>query len=242
MTGASSGIGAAAAARLAAGGARVVLVGRDSGRLAGAAAAAGGDSLAVVADLFTDGAAQEVVARAREAFGPVNVLVHSAGIYRRGAIESAPLADFDLQWHVNVRAPYALTQAALPDLIPDGAVVFVTSRAKVGMPDRAAYSATKAAADAMMRSLALELGPRGVRVNAVAPGFIATPMNENLRRDEPMVEHILSLTPARRLGRAEEVAAAIAWLASDEASFVYGHSLGVDGGYPDVPSAPTASS
>ena len=242
VTGASSGIGAATAARLAADGARVVLVGRNPARLTAATGAAGGDTLAVSADLCEDGAAEEVVDRARQEFGPVNVLVHSAGVYKRGPIESAPIADLDLQWRVNVRAPYALTQAALPDLIPDGTIIFVTSRAKIGLPDRAAYSASKAAADAMMRSLAIELAPRGVRVNAVAPGFIATAMNEDLRRDERMVDYILSLTPTGRLGRAEEVASAIAWLASDESSYVVGHSLGVDGGYPDVPSAPASSS
>jgi len=242
VTGASSGIGAATAARLVADGARVVLVGRDRARLEAATAAAAGETLAVAVDLSAEGAPEELLARAREAFGPVNLLVHSAGVYRRGSIDAAPIADFDLQWQVNVRAPYALTQAALPDLIPGGTVIFITSRAKVGLPDRAAYSASKAAADAMMRSLAIELAPRGVRVNAVAPGFIATAMNADLRRDEQMLGHILSLTPAGRLGRAEEVAAAVAWLAGDESSYVVGHSLGVDGAYPDAPSAPAPSS
>jgi NAD(P)-dependent dehydrogenase (short-subunit alcohol dehydrogenase family) len=238
VTGASSGIGAATATRLAADGARVVLVGRDPGRLESVRTAIDGETIVVPVDLSDESAHEHIVSRAREAFGSIDVLVHSAGIYTRGALESASLSDLDLQWRVNVRAPYALTQAALPDLIPGGTVVFVTSRAKAGMPDRAAYSATKAAADAMMRSLALELAPRGVRVNAVAPGFIATPMNEALRQDGAMVRHIESLTPAGRLGRAEEVAAAIAWLASGEAGYVHGQSLGVDGGYPDIPSAP----
>jgi NAD(P)-dependent dehydrogenase (short-subunit alcohol dehydrogenase family) len=238
VTGASSGIGTAVAVRLAADGARIVLVGRDAARLATVQGMVDGESVVVPVDLAAEGAIEQVVESSRDAFGPIGVLVHSAGVYLRSPIETATLADLDLQWRVNVRVPYALTQAALPDLMPGGTVIFVTSRAKVGMPDRAAYCATKAAADALMRSLALELAPRGVRVNAVAPGFIATPMNEMLRRDERMVEHIESLTPAGRLGHAEEVAAAIAWLASDEASFVHGHSLGVDGGYPDVPSTP----
>jgi NAD(P)-dependent dehydrogenase (short-subunit alcohol dehydrogenase family) len=166
------------------------------------------------------------------------VLVHAAGIYLRDALDVATLEDFDRQWRVNTRLPYELTQAVLPDLIPGGSVIFVTSKAgHVGMYDRAAYGASKAATEAMMRSLAVELAPRGVRVNSVVPGFIASPMNEKLREDEALMGYLEALVPAGRLGSPDDVAAAATWLASDEAAYVYGHSLCVDGGYPAVPSA-----
>jgi NAD(P)-dependent dehydrogenase (short-subunit alcohol dehydrogenase family) len=240
VTGASSGIGAATALRFATEGASVVLAGRSHERLAATGAAieeAGGTSLAAAVDLTADGAVAELLELAHEGLGPLDVIVHSAGLYRRGPLERSPLADFDLQWRVNTRAPYELTQAALPDLVPGGSVIFVTSTAgHIGLPERAAYGATKAAAESLMRALAAELAPRGVRVNAVSPGFIASPMNEQLRKDEATMDYLRAITPAARLGRPEEVAAAAAWLASDESGFVHGQSIRVDGGYPAPPS------
>jgi NAD(P)-dependent dehydrogenase (short-subunit alcohol dehydrogenase family) len=245
ITGASSGIGAASAIRLSDVGAKVALVGRDEGRLQELEhliRERDGLARSISMDLSIEGSGDSLVAEVHDLLGNIDVLVHCAGLYRRGPLSEASLEDFDLQWRINTRFPYALTQAALPDLTPGGRVIFVTSKAgRAGLPDRAAYGATKAATEMQMRALANELAPQDVRVNAVAPGFIATPMNEALRSDQSMVDYIESITPAGRLGRPEEVAAAVLWLASSESEFVYGQSIGVDGGYPTPPNGPNPS-
>src|ERR1700741_1119504 len=245
VTGASSGIGSATARVLAAQGARIALVGRDEARLGALETelrAAGATAIALAADLGDDEAAAEVVRRTRERLGRVRVLINSAGLYRRGPLASSTLADFDAQWRINVRAPYALCQATLDDLRDGGRVVFVTSKAGVvGLPERATYGATKAAANLLVASLAAELAPLGVRVNGVAPGFIATPMNEALREDPGVVRFGESIPPAGRLGSATEVADAIAFLVSPAATYVHGQILGVDGGYPNTPAGPRPS-
>jgi len=242
VTGASSGIGAAAARRLAAEGASVALVGRDGDRLAVVAdelEAAGGRTLKIAADIVDGDAPERIVEATRAELGPIDVLVHSAGIYRRGPFGELPLADLDLQWAVNARAPYALTRAALPDLLGGGRVVFLGSRAgQVGLAERAAYGASKAAVQVMVEALAVELAERGVRINGVAPGFVATPMNASLRTDPAMTEFLLSMIPAGRLGTPEQIADAILFLVSDAAAYVHGHMLNVDGGYPSTPAAP----
>jgi NAD(P)-dependent dehydrogenase (short-subunit alcohol dehydrogenase family) len=239
VTGATSGIGAETACAFAAAGARVVLVGRSAKRLESVGAriaAAGGEALPLQADLAEPGAEDQVAAQVRAGVGSLDAMVHSAGVYRRGPIDQSPLADLDDQWRVNARAPYALTKALLPLLGSGARLVFVTSTAGLtALRDRASYCATKAAADMMMRSLALELAPRGVRVNGVAPGFIATPMNERLREDPAFVAGIEALTPAGRLGLPEEVAAAALFLVSDAAQFVCGETIRVSGGYPALP-------
>jgi NAD(P)-dependent dehydrogenase (short-subunit alcohol dehydrogenase family) len=239
VTGASSGIGAEIACAFAAAGARVVLVGRSEERLESVRARiaeAGGEARPVQADLAERGAEEHVAERVRADALSLDVVVHSAGVYRRGPIDRSPLADLDDQWRVNARAPYALTKALLPALASGARIVFITSTAGLtALRDRASYCATKAAADMMMRALALELAPRGIRVNAVAPGFVATPMNARLREDPAFVAGIEELTPAGRLGTPDEVAAAALFLVSDGAQFVCGETIRVSGGYPALP-------
>jgi len=131
-----------------------------------------------------------------------------------------------------VRAPLLLTQAALPHLDAGASVVFVSSIAgHVGFQDSTAYCATKGALELATRALALELSPRGIRVNAVAPGNIKTPMNEELRNTTDYEGVCNAATPAGRFGEADEIAAAIVFLASDASSYVHGASLLVDGGW-----------
>lgn len=241
ITGASSGIGAATARRFATEGATVALVGRDEDRLAGLAReleAAGGRALALAIDVTADGAPERIVARVNEELGSIDVLVHSAGIYRRGPFAELPLSDFDVQWAVNARAPYALTKAAIADLIGGGRVVFLSSKAgQQGLSERAAYGASKAAVQLMVEALAAELAEQDVRVNGVAPGFIATPMNASLRERAGMTDFLLSLIPARELGTPEQIADAILFLVSDAAAYVHGHVMNVDGGYPNPPAS-----
>jgi NAD(P)-dependent dehydrogenase (short-subunit alcohol dehydrogenase family) len=231
VTGASSGIGAAVAQAMSEAGAKVVATGRDEERLR-ALAATLGEHRVVVADLAAEGSPDRIVAETIAAFGGLNVIVHSAGIFLPRPFAEAPLEEFDAQFLVNVRAPYALTQAALPHLQPDGAVVFVSSIAgHVGFPLSAAYCGTKGAIELMTKSLAMELAPVGVRVNAVAPGNIHTPMNERLFESPDYERSMIERTPYGRVGVVEDIAPVAVFLASDAARYVHGESILVDGGW-----------
>jgi NAD(P)-dependent dehydrogenase (short-subunit alcohol dehydrogenase family) len=236
VTGASSGMGAEIAKAYAAAGAQVTMAARNASRLAQVRdeiEAAGGSVKAIVCDLVVAGAAQDLVAKAREAMGGIDVLANVAGVMDLAPFEDTALSSLDRQLETNVRAPFALTQAALPSLLESrGSIVFVSSLAAMAaFPESSAYSASKGAIDALSRQLAAELGPRGVRVNAIAPGEIDTPMNADFYAAHPdWLETIAGLTPARRIGKPEEVAQAAVFLASEMAGFVYGVSLPVDGG------------
>jgi glucose 1-dehydrogenase len=231
VTGASSGIGFAIAEAMSEAGAKVVLVGRDEQRLA-ACAERLPEHRVVAVDLTADDAPRRIVGSALDAFGALNVLVHSAGIFWPKPFGEAPLSDLDEQWRVNVRAPYALTQAALPHLLGDGAVVFVSSIAgHSGFPNSAAYCATKGAIELMTKALAMELAPHNVRVNAVAPGNIHSPMNEAYFESPEYEALMIERTPAGRVGVVEDIAPAAVFLASPAARYVHGVSLLVDGGW-----------
>jgi len=231
VTGASSGIGFAIAEAMAEADAKVVVAGRDDERLRLAAAAAG-DARVVSADLAEDDAPARIVSEALDAFGRIDSLVHSAGIFWPKPLGDAPLEDFDMQWRVNVRAPYALTQAALPHLGPDSSVIFVSSIAgQVAFPNSAAYCATKGAVEQLTKALAVELSPQGIRVNSIAPGNIRTPMNEELLKDPDYEQMYIDGTPYGRVGVVEDIAPLAVFLASDGARYIHGESILVDGGW-----------
>lgn len=235
VTGSTSGIGEAVARTLAAEGAHVVVSGRDVAR--------GGDVVAGIRD--TGGRADLVVvdlagphaglrafaARAVEVLGGrLDVLVNNAGIYPATTTPDLPDADLDAMLAVNLRAPHVLVAELAPAMVArgHGAVVTVGSwMARVGSPFAAMYSATKAADEQLTRSWAAELGPHGVRVNTVAPGVTLTPGNEAAR---PVLDAMVATTPARRLVSPDDVARAVLFLVSDDASAVHGSTLAVDGG------------
>jgi NAD(P)-dependent dehydrogenase (short-subunit alcohol dehydrogenase family) len=235
ITGASSGIGRAIAQAMGEAGARLVLVGRDPERLGETAApirAAGGEVHELVADVTADGAAGDIVDAAIGAFGGVDVLVNCAGVFLLGKPEES-LDLLDRQWETNVRAPYALAVRALPELRRrGGAIIFLSSIAgKIGFPTASAYCATKGAVELLTRSLAVEEGPNGVRVNAIAPGNVETSMNAHLMADPGYKRSMLDATPLGRNGRPADIAPLAVLLASEHSSFATGASVLVDGGW-----------
>jgi meso-butanediol dehydrogenase/(S,S)-butanediol dehydrogenase/diacetyl reductase len=236
ITGAASGIGRATALRLAAEGAAVHGVDVDEAGLAETASqvqAAGGKMSASRHDLRTRDACFAAVDAARSALGRLDVLGNIAGISRFHLFEELPEADWNLMVAVNLSAVLWTSQAALPLLVETkGAIVNAASVAGlIGQAYTVAYCATKGGVVQMTRALAMEYVERGVRVNAVAPGGVDTPMNRALQFPKAMNWKLVKPYMGRRgMAQPEEIAAAIAYLASDEARFVHGAILSIDGG------------
>jgi NAD(P)-dependent dehydrogenase (short-subunit alcohol dehydrogenase family) len=235
VTGASSGIGRAIAVSLGQAGASVTLVGRDSARLNAAVAlveATGARARGVSCDITDEEGRDEIVSGTVEQFGGLDILVHSAAVWNPEPFLETSLRSLDDHWNVNVRAPFALTQTAAPHLRDGGSVIFISSiSGKVGDPGFSAYAATKGAIELLTRVLGKELIESGIRVNAVAPGVTATEMNAHLMSDPTYKSAVEAMIPAGRLGRAEEIAPMVTFLASDKATYINGMSYAVDGGW-----------
>ena len=239
VTGATSGIGRATALRFAEAGARVALVGRSAEGLrevAGQLVERGGAAVEVRADVTDDGEARRAVAEAVENLGGLDVLVNAAGIIGNGTIEDTTLADWDAMMNVNLRSVFHLMQLSVPHLEKrPGNVVNVSSVTGLrAFPGVLAYCVSKAGVDQLTRCAALELAPKGVRVNAVNPGVVVT----NIHRRGGMAEEAYSAFlerskqthPLGRVGEAGEVAELILFLASDRASWITGATYSIDGG------------
>lgn len=238
VTGASSGIGAAVAQDLAGAGVGLLLAGRDRERLAATAAGAADRGAAwcrtLALDVTAEGAGEQIVGAALAAGdGSIDVLVPCAGVFEPQPLAQATLANFDRHMEVNVRAPYALLAAASAHLRPGGSVALVSSICgRTGFDGAAAYCASKGAIEQLVRALARELGRRGVRINAIAPGIIRTPLNAaQLDEDPAYADGLVARTPLGRIGTPDEVAAAVTFLASDSARFITGATLAIDGGW-----------
>jgi NAD(P)-dependent dehydrogenase (short-subunit alcohol dehydrogenase family) len=237
VTGATSGIGVGIAKALGEAGATVVLVGRDQARLAEvtndvtSATAARAHGIAI--DICEDGAPERLVREAVELTGRLDALVHCAGVFWPQTFAQTTLDELDGQWRTNLRAPFLLTQAALPQLIEySGRVVFVSSMlGSAGNANCAAYAASKGGVEQLTRALAVELASVGVRVNCVAPGAIETPMNASYREDQAFYEHFRTFAPAQRWGRVDDIAPVVTFLVSDAADFMHGAIVPVDGGW-----------
>jgi NAD(P)-dependent dehydrogenase (short-subunit alcohol dehydrogenase family) len=237
VTGASRGIGRATAAAFHALGARVAINGLDRAKVAGTIAELGGGErlLPAVGDIGTAAGCRQVVETAVAGLGGLDVLVNNAGLFRSGPVESFDEAEFDRMYAVNVKGAHFCTMAALPALRASrGNVVNVSSEAGlIGNQFCVVYCATKAALANWTRSLALELAPV-VRVNAVCPGAVDTDMlHEDAARQPSAAAYLENLNryyPMARIGRVEEVAAAILFLASEAAGFTTGATLAIDGG------------
>ncbi|MFH0945697.1 MAG: glucose 1-dehydrogenase [Planctomycetota bacterium] len=236
VSGATSGIGRATALRLVQEGAFVVGTGRNDDELE-ALREAGGDRLIPLQADLTDAADRKaLVQQAIDRMGGLDILVNSAGMIEMGGVEAAGLEDFDRTMNLNVRALYDLTRLSLPALIESrGNIVNVSSVAGIrAFPGVMAYCVSKAAVDQITRCAALELADKGVRVNAVNPGVVVTNLHRRGGMGEEQYADFLkrsALThPLGRAGTAEEVAGLIAYLASDEASWITGVTYAIDGG------------
>ena len=230
VTGATGGIGGAIARALHAQGATVLLAGRRRDVLETLCAELGERAHPLVGDLAAEGAADETV-KAAEAIKPVDILVNNAGITRDTLALRMKDADWQQVLDTNLTAAFRLSRAALRGMMRrrHGRIVSITSIVGVtGNPGQANYAAAKAGMIGMSKALAQEIANRGVTVNCVAPGFIDTAMTQALG-DEPR-QALLARIPAGRLGSGQDIAAAVAYLASDEAAYVTGQTLHVNGG------------
>lgn len=239
VTGASSGIGAATAEYLAKQNASLVLVGRNDDHLqkvVDSCKKSTENVLKILADVCNQDDCERIIRETKATFGKLNVLINSAGIIESGTIETTSFEQYDHIMDVNCRALFRLTQLAVPHLIETkGNIVNLSSVCGIrSFPNVLAYNMSKSAVDQFTNCVALELADRGVRVNSVCPGVIETELHKRGGMDqaayERFLEHCKQTHALGRAGNVVEVAAAIAFLAGDAASFITGVQLPVDGG------------
>ena len=239
VTGSGQGIGRAIAVRLAQDGARVVVEDRSDNAAARQTLAlvreAGSDGCVLTGDVADASADRRVIAQAVQAMGRLDILVNNAGIERRAPFVEVTEADYDAVLGVNLRGAFFMTQAFVHHVRErggDGGVVVNVSSVheELPFPHFASYAASKGGLKMLMRDLAIELAPLGIRVNNIAPGAVQTPINAALMAQPDKLEALLANIPLKRLGTPEDVANAAAFLVSDEAAYITGTTLYVDGG------------
>jgi NAD(P)-dependent dehydrogenase (short-subunit alcohol dehydrogenase family) len=234
ISGGTSGIGLATARRFLEEGARVFFSGATEEEVEKALADLDGSVDGAGADVADEQAVAGLVDHATRFLGRIDVLINNAGIARKSAFLETGLADWDRTIAVNLRGMFLVAQAVARSMVADGrggAIVNMAStNALGGEEDFADYNASKGGVLQLTRTMAVELGPKGIRVNCVCPGFIDTPLNRALATEEEFETYERERIPLRRRGRPEEVASAYLFLASDDASFVHGAALVVDGG------------
>ena len=234
VTGASQGIGRACALELARAGATVALAARNEGKLAEVVAeieAAGGKAAAFTLDVADEASIKAGAKAVLEKFGKVEILVNNAGITRDGLVLRMKRADWDDVLSTNLTGAFLLTQALLSAMLKNrwGRIINISSVVgRTGQAGQVNYAATKAGLIGMTRSLAREVASRGVTVNAVAPGYIQTPMTAVL--DEKQTAAMIAAIPLGRAGTDAEIASAVSYLASEGAAYITGHVLDVNGG------------
>lgn len=228
VTGAASGIGLATARRFRAEGAQVVVADIDLKTASREAAAIG--AVAALVDVAEAPSVADLTATALQAFGRIDVLAHFAGITRDALTEKMTLEAWDAVLRVNLTGSFLMAQAVAHEMSAQGSgsIVLTSSRSYFGNIGQANYAASKGGVVSLMRTLALELGKHNVRVNALAPGFIETPMTAAV--PEKLRVRAIEANPLKRGGKPDEVAAAALFLASDESAYITGQVLCVDGG------------
>jgi NAD(P)-dependent dehydrogenase (short-subunit alcohol dehydrogenase family) len=234
ITGAGSGIGEGIAKAMAQAGARVVAVDIDAGAAERTAKALGGKAAHYPCDVSDRKAADGLAAAVRRDVGAISILVNNAGIIRRGTVFDAKARDdWDATLAVNLDGPYLMTTAFLDPLKETkGAVVNIGSvQSFVALPNSAAYTTSKGGVRALTKALAIELSPLGIRVNAIGPGLIATPLNVKARENPNYMKNFEGRLPLGRIGTPDDIAPVAVFLASDMARYVTGVTLPVDGGF-----------
>lgn len=238
VTGASKGIGAAIATHLAAEGAAVVVNYSSSkesaDRVVQDIVRAGGQAMAVQADLSKKSDIDRLFAETKRQLGPVDVLVNNAGIYEFAPVEEITEEQFHKQFDLNVLGLIRATQSAVKHFSPTGgSIVNISSVvSSMGFPGATVYSGTKGAVDSVTRSLAKELGPRGIRVNAINPGMVETDGARAAGISESyMRKQVESLTPLGRIGQPQDIASVVVFFASADSAWITGETLRVAGGY-----------
>jgi NAD(P)-dependent dehydrogenase (short-subunit alcohol dehydrogenase family) len=250
VTGAGSGLGRAMAERFAAEGAAVVcadIAGEAASAAAAAVVAAGGRAEAVTADVRSEADAERTVARATSAFGGLDVMVANAGVGGNGRVDELALDDWNAVLAVNLTGVFLSAKAAVRQLLRQGTggsiIATASVAASIGIPRVAPYAAAKAGVIGLVRQMAVDYGPERIRVNAISPATVATPLvlktygeggsfaaGSDASVDELLAESAATRFPLRRLGLERDVAEAALYLAADESSWVTGHVLVVDGG------------
>ena len=235
VTGGSRGIGRAAALALGEAGAQVVVhygsAAKDAEAVVAQIRQLGGRADAVAADLAAPDGPHKLAKQARGIVGErLDILVANAGISRPATIENTTVAEFDELFAVNVRAPFFVVQQLLPILAEGSSIVFVSSLgAHSAVGSLSAYSATKGAIDTIVKHFAAALGPRGIRVNAVAPGIVATDMS-NFAKTAEGREYAMGIQALKRVAQPDDIGGVIVFLASEDACWITGDSIRVDGG------------
>ena len=231
VTGGNSGIGLATAKEFAREGAHVVITGRDARTLAEAAREIGGEVLALRSDASSLADIDELFACVREKFGRLDVLFVNAGVAQFAPVEETTEELFDWIMDINFKGAYFTVKKALP-LLADGASVVLNTSvvAHVGFPSSSVYSASKAALLSLVRTLSADLNGRGIRVNAVSPGPVETPIFGRMGLPEEAKQGFSEQVPLKRFGRPEEIAKAVLFLASPDSSFLVGTEIVADGG------------
>jgi NAD(P)-dependent dehydrogenase (short-subunit alcohol dehydrogenase family) len=238
VTGGGRGIGRAIALRLAEEGAAVAVVDQDSGpahEVAKAIAAMGRTAVALEADIAAAGAAPRLVEAAEKALGPLSILVNNAAKAGAAGLRDTDEASWDAELAVTLKAAWAMTMAVVPGMVERGrgAIVNIASVNGLACFGNPAYSAAKAGLISLTQAVATEYGPKGIRCNAVSPGTIHTEnpsWTARLKADPNVFKKLERYYPVGRVGRPEDIAAAVAFVAADEAGFVNGANLVVDGG------------
>lgn len=235
VTGGSSGIGLAAARMLRDNGARVAISGRSLEKLERIAADLGGDVVIIQADITSAAERARMKAEVERAFGFLDILFANAGVALGTPLASADEATYDTIMDANVKGVFFTVQAVLPLIREGGSIILNTSWLnQVGTPGRAVLSASKAAVRSFARTMSAELIDRRIRVNAVSPGSVETPIHRGRDQTEEefraYVERVGAQVPIGRMGRPEEIAAAVLFLASDASSYMLGAEMVIDGG------------